>query len=63
MSLISNLLARLFPDPLPVLKAMPAHVANLNLDMALVLFQMESFREQKSPAVNNATWIRPSGDK
>lgn len=44
-------------EQLPVLKPMPPHVKNLSLDINLLMFQMDAFREHKSPAVNNAPHI------
>ncbi len=63
MSLASSLIARFLPLPLPVIKAMPDHVRNSPLNMDLLMFQMESHRQQKSAAVNNSPYIRAVGEK
>lgn len=42
------------PPELPVLKVMPAHVANLHLDAGLIMLSMETYRSHRNPAVNAA---------
>lgn len=51
---MNRLLKYLLPAQLPVIKTMPPHVRDLNLDIGLLLFQMEEHRCHKSAAVNNS---------
>lgn len=48
--LVRRFWARLYPDPLPVLKAMPPHVDAVKLDMGLLFLAMEN-GHQANPAV------------
>ncbi len=62
MSILARIIAYWFPDPLPVLQEMPAHVRNMPLDVGLLALQMTAWESKKSPAVNNTPHI-PQRDK